>query len=77
MSIAEAEYLEDIKGLIDSVVRNELPFRNVLEALSQDALILAAHGQNLRLVQSLGLKLKEAGARRITPDSIGMSEDDE
>lgn len=77
MSPAEAEYLEDIKGLIDYVVRNRLPFRNVLAALSQDALILAAHDQNLGLVQSLGLGLQVAGARRMTPDNFGMSEDDE
>lgn len=77
MTAAEAEYLEDIKGLIDWVVRNRLPFRNVLTPLSQDALILAAHDQNLALVQSMGLRLKVAGARRMTPDNIGMSVDDE
>ena len=77
MSPAEAEYLEDIKGLIDWVVRNRLPFRNVLGRLSRDALILAAHDQNLGLVQSMGMRLQVAGARRMTPENFGMCEDDE
>jgi hypothetical protein len=77
MTAAEAEYLEDIKGLIDSVIRNELPFRNALGPLSHDALILAAHGQDLGLIQSLGLRLKVAGARRMTTEAFGMSKDDE
>jgi hypothetical protein len=78
MSAQEEEYLQDIKGLIDFVIRNRLRFQFVTGALARDIHVLEAHGHNLAAALAAGMRRSDVvGARRLTPDAFGMSDDDE
>jgi hypothetical protein len=77
MSAQEEEYLLDIKGLIDFVIRNRLRFGFVTGKLARDMRVLEAHGNNLSAAMAAGLKFHVMGARLLTPDAFGVSDDDE
>ena len=76
MSAQEEEYLQDIKGLIDFVIGNRLRFEFVTGALARDIHALEAHGHNLAAALAAGLRSRVVGARRLTPDSFGQSDED-
>ena len=76
MSAQEAEYLEDIKGLIDFVIRNRLRFDFVAAKLARDMRVLEAHGK-LSAALAAGRKLHVMGGRLLTPDAFGVSDEDE
>ena len=76
MSAQEEEYLQDIKGLIDFVIRNRLRFGFVTGKLARDMRVLEAHG-NLSAAMAAGLKFHVMGCRLLTPDAFGVSDEDE